>query len=54
MYPNLFKGLGLKEEDLVKYDTLLVRFEQSGDSGWADFTSGEYGREGGDGQFHCG
>ena len=26
MYPNLFKGLGLKNRDLSKYDTLLVRF----------------------------
>ena len=24
MYPNLFKGLGLKAEDLSKYDTTLV------------------------------
>ena len=27
MYPNLFKGLGLKNEDLYKYDTPLVRFD---------------------------
>ncbi|XP_050290069.1 uncharacterized protein LOC126728258 [Quercus robur] len=27
MYPNLFKGLGLKKEDLTKYDTLLVGFD---------------------------
>ena len=26
MYPNLFRGLGLKTEDLSKYDTPLVRF----------------------------
>ena len=26
MYPNLFKGLGLKNEDLSKYDTSLVGF----------------------------
>lgn len=26
MYPNLFKGLGLKMEDLSKYDTPLVGF----------------------------
>ena len=27
MYPNLFKGLGLKMQDLSKYDTLLVGFD---------------------------
>ena len=27
MYPNLFKGLGLKKEDLSKYDTPLVGFD---------------------------
>ena len=27
MYLNLFKGLGLKNEDLSKYDTPLVGFE---------------------------
>ena len=27
MYPNLFKGLGLKAEDLSKYDTTLVGFD---------------------------
>ena len=27
MYPNLFRGLGLKKEDLSKYDTPLVRFD---------------------------
>jgi len=27
MYPNLFKGLGLKNEDLSKYDTPLVEFD---------------------------
>jgi len=26
MYPNLFKGLGLKNRDLLKYDTPLVGF----------------------------
>ena len=26
MYPDLFKGLGLKNEDLSKYDTPLVGF----------------------------
>ena len=27
MYPELFKGLGLKNEDLSKYDTSLVGFD---------------------------
>ena len=27
MYPDLFKGLGLKNEDLSKYDTPLVGFD---------------------------
>ena len=27
MYPNLFRGLGLKKEDLSKYDSFLVRFD---------------------------
>ena len=27
MYPNLFKGLGLKKEDLSKYDMPLVKFD---------------------------
>ena len=27
MYPNLYKGLGLKPEDLSKYDTPLVGFD---------------------------
>ncbi|XP_075649956.1 uncharacterized protein LOC142620477 [Castanea sativa] len=27
MYPDLFRGLGLKKEDLSKYDTLLVGFD---------------------------
>ena len=27
MYLDLFKGLGLKNEDLSKYDTLLVGFD---------------------------
>ena len=27
MYPNLFKGLGLKPEDLSKYDVPLVGFD---------------------------
>ena len=27
MYPNLYKGLGLKSEDLSKYNTLLVGFD---------------------------
>ena len=26
MYPNLFKGPGLKNQDLIKYDTPLVSF----------------------------
>ena len=26
MYPDLFKGLGLKAKDLTKYDTPLVAF----------------------------
>ena len=26
-YPDLFKGLGLKREDLLKYDTPLVEFD---------------------------
>lgn len=26
MYPNLYKGLGLKTENLSKYDTPLVGF----------------------------
>ena len=26
IYPDLFKGLGLKNEDLSKYDTPLVEF----------------------------
>ena len=26
MYPNLFKGPGLKSQDLIKYDTPLVSF----------------------------
>ena len=26
MYPNLLKGLGLKNQDLAKYDSLLVSF----------------------------
>ena len=28
MYPDLFKGLGLKDQDLTKYDTLLVSFDE--------------------------
>ena len=28
MYSNLFRGLGLKKEDLSKYDMLLVGFER--------------------------
>ena len=27
MYPDLFKGLGLKKKDLLKYDMPLVRFD---------------------------
>lgn len=27
MYPDLFKGLRLKSQDLIKYDTLLVLFD---------------------------
>ena len=27
MYPDLFKGLGLKNEDLSKYDTPFVGFD---------------------------
>ena len=27
MYPNLFRGLGLKKEDLSRYDTSLVGFD---------------------------
>ena len=27
MYPNLYRGLGLKDEDLSNYDTLLVGFD---------------------------
>ena len=27
MYPNLFMGFGLKNEDLSKYDTPLVGFD---------------------------
>jgi len=27
MYPNLYKGLKLKTEDLVSYDSLLVGFD---------------------------
>ena len=29
MYPDLFKGLGLKNQDLTKYDTSLVSFDGS-------------------------
>ena len=28
MYLDLFKGLGLKDQDLTKYDTLLVSFDR--------------------------
>lgn len=28
MYPDLYKGLGLKPEDLFKYDTLLIGFDR--------------------------
>ena len=28
MYPNLYKGLDLRDEDLTKYDTPLVRFDE--------------------------
>ena len=28
MYPDLYKGLGLKPEDLNKYDTPLVGFDK--------------------------
>lgn len=27
IYPDLYKGLGLKDEDLTKYDTPLVGFD---------------------------
>ena len=27
MYPNLFSGLGLKNENLSKYDTPLIEFD---------------------------
>ena len=27
MYPDLYKGLNLKPEDLVNYDSLLVGFD---------------------------
>ena len=27
MYPDLFEGLGLKNQDLMKYDTPLVMFD---------------------------
>ena len=27
MYPDLYKGLGLKKEDLLKYDTPLMWFD---------------------------
>ena len=49
MYPNLFKGLGLKAEDLSKYDTTLVGFD-----GRMVVPEGrEHGRKGGDGKLHC-
>ena len=28
MYPDLFKGLGLKDQDLTKYDSSLVSFDE--------------------------
>ena len=28
MYPDLYKGLGFKDEDLTKYDTPLVGFNR--------------------------
>lgn len=28
MYPDLYKGLGLKEEHITKYDTLLTGFDR--------------------------
>ena len=28
MYPDLFEGLGLKSQDLAKYDTPLVLFDE--------------------------
>ena len=28
MYLDLYKGLGLRDEDLTKYDTLLVGFDK--------------------------
>ena len=27
MYPDQYKGLGLRDENLTKYDTPLVRFD---------------------------
>ena len=36
MYPNLFKGLGLKNEDLSKYNTPLVGFD-----GWMVISEGQ-------------
>lgn len=28
MYPDLYKGLSLRDENLTKYDTLLVGFDE--------------------------
>ena len=36
MYPDLFKGLGLKNQDLIKYDTPLVSFD-----GWVVIPEGQ-------------
>ena len=37
MYPDLFKGLGLKDEDLSKYNTPLVGFD-----GWMVVLEGRF------------
>ena len=55
MYPDLYKGLGLKDEDLTKYDTPLVGFNRkirmlTREIKLPVVTEGK----GGDGEFHSG
>ena len=53
VYPNLFKGLGLKAEDLSKYDTTLMGFDGRVVVPEGQISPHEHGRKGGDGKLHC-
>ena len=54
MYPNLYRELGLKKDDLSKYDMPLMGFDGRMDPIRTDFASRKHGGQGDNDNIHSG